>query len=303
MLLSLLVAGAATVCANPSGALADGPSPTGDYTVQAGDSLVGIAHRFGIRLAVLLDLNHLTVTSVIHPGQPLVVPAGTTISSGQPANAPTVAATSTGTTAAGTTTSYTVQRGDALSGIAYRHGVTLKALLTTNKLVVTSTIMPGRVLQIPPATKPIPAVAVPTATAAAVPVPTASIAAVETPTEVLVAYLKAQVGKPYKFFTAGPDTFDCSGLVVAGYKQIGIDLIHQSGALAKQGRAVDLATESIVAGDVIVLSSPTDPTLIAHVGVAVSATTWIQAVGPGVPVQIRALPTSRIVTVRRMIGQ
>jgi cell wall-associated NlpC family hydrolase len=235
----------------------------------------------------------------------LTVPAGATIPGGAPAAAEPTAAAPTAavsspasSTAAVPTTSYTVLRGDALSTIAYRHGVTLKALLTTNKLQVTSTIMPGRVLQIPPATKPIPAV--PSSQAA----PTATVASTPTsPTQVLVDYLEAQVGKPYKFFTAGPETFDCSGLVVAGYRQIGIELTHQSGSLAKAGRAVDPAAEAIVAGDIIVLSSPTDPSTIAHVGVAISGTSWIQAVGPGVPARVGPLPTSRIVAVRRVIGQ
>ncbi len=305
LVLSLLIASTAAIAIDVSEVSADAPTGTAEYTVKSGDSLITIARRFGIRLAVLLELNELTITSVIHPGDSLYVPATSTAVAPASAATPAPAATT-----ASALTPYTVQRGDALTTIAARHGVTLKALLTANKLQLTSTIIPGRVLQIPPATKPIPA-----APTAAAPVATATVASTgtanptpaatptPTPTDVLVDFLKAQVGKPYKFFTAGPDTYDCSGLVVAGYRQIGVELIHQSGSLAKVGREVDLTTESIVAGDVIVLSSPTDPTVIAHVGVAVSGTSWIQAVGPGIPVKISALPTSRIVTVRRIIGQ
>lgn len=307
LVLSLVIAATGAVCLGPIPVSADAPSPTTEYTVKAGDNLITIARRLGIKLAVLLDLNDLVITSVIHPGDSLTVPASSNTGTSSNAAAP-AAATSAGAGApigsvssAVPTTPYTVQRGDALSSIAVRHGVTLKALLTANTLTLTSVIMPGRILQIPPATKPIPPATKPNAAATTAGASQSATAA--TPTQVLVDFLHAQVGKPYKFFTAGPDTYDCSGLVVAGYRQIGIDLVHHSGSLAKQGRAVDLASESIVAGDVIVLSSAADPNVIAHVGVAVSSTAWIQAVGPGAPVKISALPTSRIVTVRRLIGQ
>ncbi|MGB8858518.1 MAG: LysM domain-containing protein, partial [Ilumatobacteraceae bacterium] len=48
----------------------------GTYTVQAGDYLVGIAKRMGVKLSALLAANQLTVTSVIYPGMQLVVPEG-----------------------------------------------------------------------------------------------------------------------------------------------------------------------------------------------------------------------------------
>ena len=52
----------------------------------------------------------------------------------------------------------------------------------------------------------------------------------------VIAYALAQVGKPYRFFTRGPDSFDCSGLTLAAYAQIGIRLVHYSGAQACQAR-------------------------------------------------------------------
>jgi hypothetical protein len=46
------------------------------------------------------------------------------------------------------------------------------------------------------------------------------------------AYAAAQVGKPYKFDTAGPDTFDCSGLTLAAYANASPPIIlpHFTGA-------------------------------------------------------------------------
>ncbi len=258
--------GGATVWAHSS------PTPvneTSNYTVQAGDSLDGIARRLGVAFADLLAANSLTATSVIHPGDTLKVPAGATNSPPTP-------------TPTGPTTSYTVKAGDGLASIAAAQRVTLAALLKANGLKTSSVIHPGQVLRIPGSTS-----ATPVAT---------------TPTDTLTTYLQAQVGKPYKFFTAGPDTFDCSGLVIAGYRQIGIELPHQSRALSKVGTAVDWKSSPIKAGDLVFMYSANDLSQIGHVGVALNSTMWIQAVGPGIPVRIRALPSAdRIVAVRRVI--
>ena len=233
-------------------------------------------------LVDLLAANNMTVTSVIHPGDTLSVPGSTTAA---PPN----------TSAPVTSTSpYTVVSGDYLAGIANSNGVTLKALLAANGLKVTSAIHPGQVLQVPPATKPI----VPAAGSTSSP----TGGAVAAPSATLVNYLRAQVGKPYKFFTAGPDTFDCSGLVVAGYKQLGITLIHQSRMQATMGTAVDWRSEPLVAGDLVFMRSSNDPTQIGHVGIALDSKTWIQAVGTGIPVRIRPLPSDdRIEAVRRIL--
>ena len=61
----------------------------------------------------------------------------------------------------------------------------------------------------------------------------------------VIEFALAQQGKPYAFATAGPDTYDCSGLTRRAYAEIGISLIHQSAAQAQQGRAVAFTTEPI----------------------------------------------------------
>jgi cell wall-associated NlpC family hydrolase len=47
-----------------------------------------------------------------------------------------------------------------------------------------------------------------------------------------VAYAHAQLGKPYVFATAGPDTFDCSGLTMAAWRVAGVSMDHYSGSQA-----------------------------------------------------------------------
>lgn len=264
------------------------PSAATTYTVRDGEGLASIARKLGVKLADLLAVNQLTVSSVIHPGRRLIIPAGgsAAIPSGQPST------TDQPTSSAGAI-AYTVKAGDSLVAIARRSGVTLKALMSVNSFSITSTILPGQVIRIPAATRP----PVPPTTS-----PTDSTPAPTTPIETVVAYLRQQVGKPYKFFTAGPDTFDCSGLVVAGYRQIGVTLPHQSRMQSSIGNAVDWRTQPIAAGDLIFMVSSVDPTRIGHVGIALGDGTWIQAVATGIPVRIRPIPSAdKISAVRRIV--
>lgn len=46
----------------------------------------------------------------------------------------------------------------------------------------------------------------------------------------VIAYARAQLGKPYVFATAGPNTFDCSGLTKMAWAQAGVSMAHFSGA-------------------------------------------------------------------------
>ena len=103
------------------------------YVVARGDTISGIAGRFGLRTADILARNGLSWSSLIFPGQVLVLAGG----------APTAAAPPA---AAGR---YTIQRGDTISGIAGRLGVTTQGILDANGLVRTSIIYPGQTLRIP----------------------------------------------------------------------------------------------------------------------------------------------------------
>ncbi|MET0910294.1 MAG: NlpC/P60 family protein, partial [Ilumatobacteraceae bacterium] len=139
----------------------------------------------------------------------------------------------------------------------------------------------------------------PTAAAATTPSPTATAA--NPSIETVLAFLRAQVGVPYKFFSAGPDAYDCSGLVVAGWKQIGVNLPHQSQALSSRGTAVDWLTSPIQPGDLVFTSVHGDVARITHVGIALSDSSWIQAVGAGRTVSIGSMPSdTKILAVRRL---
>ncbi|MCU1365744.1 MAG: hypothetical protein JWN39_1383, partial [Ilumatobacteraceae bacterium] len=263
-------AAAPTAAPVPVDVTIGGQATGSTYTVRAGDGFTGIARQMHVTIPALLAANHLQITAVIHPGQTLVVPAGGIVPTQNPPvqnapaqNAPTQTAPAQTPPAAASGT-YTVVAGDYLTSIARKSGVTLPALLTANKLIVTSLILPGRVLTLPPATltipsstttTPSPAATTPDTTGPSAPAspdtaptttaaPTSTAATpATTPTSdnlaPVIAYLQAQVGKGYAFNTTGPDTFDCSGLVTAAYSQISINLPHQSGLQSLKGTPVD----------------------------------------------------------------
>ena len=111
------------------------------YYVHSGDSLYRIAHNHGISLTTLLEWNHLSVDSIIHPGQGLIVSDGSSPSSEEAAPTAEVSEETSSSSA----TTYTVQPGDGLWRIAKNHGLTLDELKSINQLT-SNIIQPGQVL-------------------------------------------------------------------------------------------------------------------------------------------------------------
>ena len=114
------------------------------YYVHSGDSLYRIAHNHGISLSTLLEWNHLSVDSIIQPGQGLIVSDGSS-SSSEDAEESTSSSEETVTSSESTETTYTVQQGDGLWRIAKNHGLTLYELKSLNQLT-SNIIQPGQVL-------------------------------------------------------------------------------------------------------------------------------------------------------------
>jgi LysM repeat protein len=105
------------------------------YTVKSGDTLSGIASRFGVSLGALESANpQITNPNLIYVGQQIHIPGA----AAAPAPAP-----------AGHPSSYTVQRGDTLSGIGAKFGVSWQSIAQLNDLSNPNLIFPGQVLLIP----------------------------------------------------------------------------------------------------------------------------------------------------------
>ncbi|HEX2784097.1 MAG TPA: LysM peptidoglycan-binding domain-containing protein [Ilumatobacteraceae bacterium] len=259
------------------------------YTVKSGDFLLGIATSYKVTLADLLAVNKITIQSLILPGRNLVLPANAVAPQAASAVVPAAAAAPTTTAPTVSSVTYTVKFGDFLAGIAAAYKVKLSDLLAVNKMTAASLILPGATLAMP-------------ANAVEPAAPPAQVQSTVGPAGVIVAYAYAQLGKPYRFFTAGPDTFDCSGLVKAAYAQIGMVLIHHAASQATLGTAIDFWSEPIAPGDLVFMATRGDHTVINHVGIAVDATHWIHAPAPGDVVRLAPIPPKGILTtVRRLI--
>ncbi|WP_353987763.1 muramidase family protein [Ruicaihuangia caeni] len=125
------------------------------YTIRTGDTISGIAARHGLSTQTLLSANGLSWSSIIYPGQTIAIPglsaasvAAPTVSAPTPAEPTTPVVSGPSTLAGGT---YTIVRGDTLTAIAQKTGVTLRALLDANGLTSSSMIYAGRTLTIPAA--------------------------------------------------------------------------------------------------------------------------------------------------------
>jgi len=56
----------------------------------------------------------------------------------------------------------------------------------------------------------------------------------------VIAFARAQIGKPYEWGAAGPGTFDCSGLTLMAWAQAGVNLSHYTGFQWAETRRVPL---------------------------------------------------------------
>ncbi len=116
----------------------------------------------------------------------------------------------------------------------------------------------------------------------------------------VVAYAIAQLGKPYVFAAAGPDAFDCSGLTMMAYRQIGVMLPHLAESQARWGLPIDWHTTPIAPGDLLFFMGGNPLHAYGHVGVAVNANFWINAPHTGAVVTLGAIPFGRLLAVRRI---
>ena len=93
-----------------------------------------------------------------------------------------------------------------------------------------------------------------------------------------LAYARKQLGDPYRFGSAGPDSFDCSGLTSAAWKSVGVSLPRSSRAQFGAGSSV--SKSQLEEGDLIFFYSP-----ISHVALYAGNGQIIHAPRPGKGVQ------------------
>ena len=94
----------------------------------------------------------------------------------------------------------------------------------------------------------------------------------------------AEHGKPYVWAAAGPNAFDCSGLVMYVFAQIGISLPHSSYAQVGMGSPVDLA--DLQPGDLVFFNGD------SHVGIYIGGGNMVHAPHTGDVVRSSASPST-----------
>ena len=97
------------------------------YIVQSGDTLSGIAARYGTTYQSLAAINNIADPNRIYPGQEIVID---------------------GAAAEASKEYYTIQPGDTLSGIAARYGTTWQWLAEVNSISDPNLIYPGNTIRV-----------------------------------------------------------------------------------------------------------------------------------------------------------
>jgi cell wall-associated NlpC family hydrolase len=109
----------------------------------------------------------------------------------------------------------------------------------------------------------------------------------------VLSLAKSKVGDPYVWGAAGPSAFDCSGLVVWAFKQLGVSLPHSSATLSTMGAPV--AKGALQPGDLVFFYSP-----VSHVGIYAGNGMVLNATESGEPVQFSKLANMPFHNARRI---
>jgi lysozyme len=125
----LKVTGNASSNASHPSSVAHNTTSVGSYTVKSGDTLSGIAAKFGTTYSALAQRNHIANPNAIYVGQVLRISGQATSNRYRP------------TTSRGT---YVVKSGDTLSGIAASHGTSWTSLASKNGIRAPYTIYVGQ---------------------------------------------------------------------------------------------------------------------------------------------------------------
>jgi cell wall-associated NlpC family hydrolase len=109
--------------------------------------------------------------------------------------------------------------------------------------------------------------------------PNVSIPTANTVGAQALQYALTKRGDPYVWGAAGPSEFDCSGLVVWAFAQVGISLPHYTGDLWNSGMHV--SRNALEPGDLLFFFGD-----ISHVAMYLGNGLMLEAVSSGIPVRV-----------------
>ena len=98
----------------------------------------------------------------------------------------------------------------------------------------------------------------------------------------VVNYALAQVGKAYVWASAGPSSYDCSGLTMMAWAQAGVSLPHSSSGQMSAGTPV--SQSELVPGDLVFYYSP-----VSHVGIYIGNGQIVDAANPSTGVRVASV--------------
>ncbi|MEO6411010.1 MAG: C40 family peptidase [Pedococcus sp.] len=108
----------------------------------------------------------------------------------------------------------------------------------------------------------------------------------------VISYARAQIGKPYQWGGAGPNTFDCSGLTMRAWQRAGVSLSHYTGA--QWGETARVAISDLRPGDLVFFGS-SGPTS-HHMGLYIGGGQMIEAPYTGANVRYASIYRSDLVS-------
>lgn len=102
-----------------------------------------------------------------------------------------------------------------------------------------------------------------------------------------------KIGLPYVWGAAGPNAFDCSGLVLWAYKQLGVNLPHSSAQQSQMGKPVSRA--NLRPGDLVFFYSP-----VSHEGIYLGNNKVFNAFDSGQPLKVSDMSRMPFHSARRL---
>ena len=102
-----------------------------------------------------------------------------------------------------------------------------------------------------------------------------------------IAFAKAQLGEMYEWGAAGPDTWDCSGLMLGAWGSAGVYLPHYSAAQYYAGTPI--SASDLRPGDLVFWGTSSSPDSIHHVALYLGDGMIIHAPRTGRPVSVDSM--------------